>query len=129
MLLTEEFKVLIITDSRSANIRHKLQKSLLEQYNTDMTLHVEEVTSYDGSLTNLMNLAGKNKLSGGNRAKCLINKDIKVVSPWLGSTIHTTIHHKIHHEYQRLDDGYHPGYDLENHWATLLAKAIVKCLG
>ena len=40
-----------------------------------------------------------------NRAISSINKDIQVISPWLGSTIHTMIHHKIHHKYPRLEDG------------------------
>ena len=62
-----------------------------------------------------------------NKAVSSINKDIEVISPWLGSTIHATIHHKIHHKYQRLEDGYHPGNELSN----LTAKAMVKklCLG
>ena len=212
----EDFNILIITDSRSANMRHKLQKALLGQYNPDMTIHVEALSSDDGSLSNLASLAEANKLSNGdkfdflylvggsegllytdsgrsgcvfewvgslvdvmyeklfqirnrlfnvahrpvicemvgmnlskcdtfnptdcridqdtikqgiphlNRAICSINKDIQVVSPWLGSTIHAMIHHKIHHKYQRLEDGYHPGEELNNIWAMTMAKAIVK---
>ena len=64
-----------------------------------------------------------------NRAIASINKDVKVISPWFGTTIHAIIHHKLHHKYKKLKDGYNMKEDLENTWATLLAKSMVKNCG
>ena len=64
-----------------------------------------------------------------NRAIASLNKDIDVISPWFGTTLHSIIHHKLHHKYRKLEDGYYLNEDLQKTWATLLAKSMVKNCG
>ena len=99
MTSPEGFNLLIVTDSRGANMRQYLQEALVGQYTPDMTLHVETITSQDGTLKNLVSLAENNKISDGTKfdflylfggsEELLFTEDNKsrCVYKWVGSLV------------------------------------------